>query len=722
MVFNSNIYFAALVENYNDGNIGNGIILEPKGYGDAFIAKSDLNGNFIWASMGDHENSWGDSYGTDLIIDENENIYMGGSFRFNIIFGGDTLIGNSGQGDGFIVKCSSVGSFYWVRQVDECAAGVSVDAANNPFVVYDKYIAKFNGNGTGQWTNELNNYPSCITNNSSNKILIAGSIDENIFLSQLHNNANAEWLVQFNGDSGFGHVIGTVSDNSGNLYTYAYASAQMDYFGETIQRGSFISKQKGTGELIWIKQFVDIYQNRGYGSYMAIDPSRENIFITGELTDVLAIPEGPTLMPGEEGGYFIIKYGIDGTFIFAVKEDFNSDYWGGLCLATDFAGSTIISGTFQETINIGGTELISAGSDDVFISKYNPNGDFLWAMRAGGDNVEYSGLVSVDANDNIYFTGEFCSENVTIGNTQITMEEGDGNIIFAKLSPDGTVQWATSKAGSTIPYYGDYYSWPTGIKTDAQGFTYIKGWYGDSTYFDDIMLCSPYSSMSKFIAKIDPEGNVIWVNPIKEHHYGMDYNQMDIDIAGNVYIGSQIADTVHFGNDFTYINVGECDLFVAKYTTAGELDWVKFMESTTGSNWYNYLSSVSVFDSTNVFIGGYFTNYISFGNNEKYSNSKHGFIAMIGEDISGFEEVYNRMDNGISICPNPFTHKTTIKFHNPNHSKYKLSVFNITGHKVFEMDNITTGKVELERGNLSNGVYLIELRGKNVFRGKIIIE
>ncbi len=727
VVFNSNIYFGAYIDDSNDGFIGNSIILEPKGYGDAFIAKSNLNGDFIWASMGDHSTMYhGDSYGTDLTIDEYENIYMSGSFRYEVIFGSDIIIENSGYG-GFIVKCSSNGSFLWARNKDYYVEDISTDASNNSYILSrDDYtenlghISKYNSLGDEQWTTQLDNIFTALDINTSGNIFTSGTIDGLIFLTKMDNNANEAWQVKLNGDSGFGHVIGMVSDNSGNLYTYAYASVEMDYFGDTIQRGSFISKQNGSGEIVWIKQFIDVYQNYGYGSYIALDPSNENVFVTGELTDVLVIPGGPTFYPHIDGSYFIIKYGIDGIFKFAVNEDFNTDYWGGLCLSADYTGNILISGTFGNTINIGGTELTSAGSADAFIAKYNPNGGFLWAMRAGGEDIEYSGLVSVDAIDNIYFTGEFYSVNVTVGNSGITLNQGDGNIIIAAINPNGNVLWVKSKAGSvTSSGWGDDYSWPTGIKTDAQGYSYIKGWHGDSTYFDNFMLDSPYSNMSKFIAKINPDGNVLWVNSIAEHHYGIDYNQMDIDINGNVYIGAQIRDTIHFGDDFDYFNVGENDLFVAKYSTFGELDWVKIMESNTGTNW---LSSVAVYDTTNVFVGGCFYNYISFGQSEKYSNNIHGFIAMIGEDISGFEEVYNRMDYIIIIYPNPFTDKTTIKFNNPNHLKYKLSVFSIAGNKVFERGHITTDKFEFEKGDLKPGVYLIELNGEKFFRGKIVIE
>ena len=68
----------------------------------------------------------------------------------------------------------------------------------------------------------------------------------------------------------------------------------------------------------------------------------------------------------------------------------------------------------------------------------------------------------------------------------------------------------------------------------------------------------------------------------------------------------------------------------------------------------------------------------------------------------------------IRIYPNPFSDKTTIEFNNPNQLNYKLSVFSITGNKVVEIENIRTNKIEIEKGNLSKGIYIIELKGENI--------
>ncbi|MBA7549024.1 hypothetical protein ES705_41493 [subsurface metagenome] len=165
-----------------------------------------------------------------------------------------------------------------------------------------------------------------------------------------------------------------------------------------------------------------------------------------------------------------------------------------------------MSGIFRDIITIGTTQLISDGERDGFVAKYDAGGNFLWAIRAGGESIEYMAITSTDSSNNIYLSGEFISVNVTVDDTEITMEEGDGNIIFAKLDSVGNVQWVTSHAGSTIEG-GDWGCWPTGIKTDAEGYTYMKGWHGDSTCFDDICLASPYGlGYSYFIAKFEPDG------------------------------------------------------------------------------------------------------------------------------------------------------------------------------------------------------------------------
>lgn len=75
----------------------------------------------------------------------------------------------------------------------------------------------------------------------------------------------------------------------------------------------------------------------------------------------------------------------------------------------------------------------------------------------------------------------------------------------------------------------------------------------------------------------------------------------------------------------------------------------------------------------------------------------------------------------IHVYPNPFLSQTTIEFDNPNHRNYNLLVYNLTGKKVYEINNITSDKTELKRGNLKAGIYFIGLKGNRVFENKMIL-
>lgn len=76
----------------------------------------------------------------------------------------------------------------------------------------------------------------------------------------------------------------------------------------------------------------------------------------------------------------------------------------------------------------------------------------------------------------------------------------------------------------------------------------------------------------------------------------------------------------------------------------------------------------------------------------------------------------------LKIYPNPFTGTTTIEFPNPGNDNYKLTVTDLTGKTVRIMDNITANQVIFNRKELPVGFYLIELRGKKRYIGKMFIE
>jgi len=90
----------------------------------------------------------------------------------------------------------------------------------------------------------------------------------------------------------------------------------------------------------------------------------------------------------------------------------------------------------------------------------------------------------------------------------------------------------------------------------------------------------------------------------------------------------------------------------------------------------------------------------------------------------------NRLTSGIdgtpgtgqmSIFPNPMSTRATIRFHNPDRSEYRLTVRDLSGKLVYSQDNLTGENIELPRGNLSSGLYLVEIKGSTVYRSTVVI-
>ncbi|GEM_PF-6408027 len=180
----------------------------------------------------------------------------------------------------------------------------------------------------------------------------------------------------------------------------------------------------------------------------------------------------------------------------------------------------------------------------------------------------------------------------------------------------------------------DYLCWPTGITTLPDEYSYIKGWHGDSIAYSDTILTNDYGTVFNFfIGLFNPQGEVEWIHTIDEERIGFDYNQIDTDKKGNVYMGAQLRGCNHFKcycDEYRCEPTGSYDLFVAIYSRKGALRWVKTTIRGTG---YSWLSSVSAADTNEVYMGGYFTDYISIGG-EYYSDNRNAFLARIGQDLN----------------------------------------------------------------------------------------
>jgi hypothetical protein len=82
----------------------------------------------------------------------------------------------------------------------------------------------------------------------------------------------------------------------------------------------------------------------------------------------------------------------------------------------------------------------------------------------------------------------------------------------------------------------------------------------------------------------------------------------------------------------------------------------------------------------------------------------------------------NVLSDGIMIYPNPFKLNTTIYFNNPRGHSYTLCITDLSGKICKVVDGIITSEYLLEKRDMKEGLYILELRGEKIFREKIIVK
>ena len=107
----------------------------------------------------------------------------------------------------------------------------------------------------------------------------------------------------------------------------------------------------------------------------------------------------------------------------------------GTDISTDDAGN--VTGYFSGTTDFGGIIESSAGITDVFVMKYNTNGVLQWVRTGGGTGNDRGSAIHADNIGNCYVTGYFYG-TASFSGTIIT-SQGAQDIFIAKYDSNGNV-------------------------------------------------------------------------------------------------------------------------------------------------------------------------------------------------------------------------------------------------------------------------------------------
>ncbi len=375
--------------------------------------------------------------------------------------------------------------------------------------------------------------------------------------------------------------------------------------------------------------------------------SKGNIFEMGIYLGRVAFGPYWLQATGSKAELFLTKNDVNGNVKWAISSTtIGIGAIGGnaMSLATDKNGNIyILSDYFNYPIAFG-NDTIKTGSNstNVFLAKFDSNGNALWVRNSIGTDfdIAYGYGVAIDDSGNAYITGGIAG-TIKFGSFTLTTGFGESTYIV-KYDANGNVKWATIPAttgGNSVGY---------AICTDRNNFVYITGFISDTVSFGSTTLTAPSNDF--YLAKYDNVGNSIWAKQgTLISTSGKDEGlTISSDDANNIYVAGDFQDSVQFGT-YPLVNKIAPSPFIVKYTNSGNLIWAK---GANGSTNLTRVCSISANKYGGFYLGGYFEGQVAFDSVKLVSDSTYpSFIfkfdsngkALCGTEINNYNDDANAL-------------------------------------------------------------------------------
>lgn len=424
------------------------------------------------------------------------------------------------------------------------------------------------------------------------------------------------------------------TDDFGNAYIMCFFSETVDLDpgpNTAMFSGSILLKYTSIGAYEWAFKI----DNANFSS-MFLD-KKGRIYLAGNFSATADFDPGPgivNLTASRLTESFVAVYDTGGAYLLAFNFGGKDYYNITEQIAVDIADNIYISGKFSHTADFdpgpGVANLTAFGSDDMFLAKYNANGDYQWAFNIKGNMnvINYINSITADYLGNIYITGGF-SEAIDFdpgpGVAKLN-SAGYQDIFIAKYNTIGAYQWGL-KAGGQFDDAG------YDLAVDDKSNIYVTGYYRYSASFQSetgaINLPGTGEWIHLFLLKLNTEGKCQWALQIGSEGGNAAGLALRLDALTNIYItgyldGNSTPKYFDFdpGQGTSNIIHYSCwpkdcwHGFIAKYSHEGEYQWAFPIESNYGMHvnreWSTVYPNSIAIHKKQIFITGSFSGTADF--------------------------------------------------------------------------------------------------------------
>ncbi|MFN0188703.1 MAG: T9SS type A sorting domain-containing protein [Bacteroidia bacterium] len=515
-----------------------------------------------------------------------------------------------------------------------------------------------------------------------------------------------QWVKSANGNH-FDIAVRSCTDASGNLIVAgSYFSTPLSFQNNVINSNGgydvFIAKYDAAGNEMWIRSFGNVGEESV--NDIACD-GNGNIYLTGTYNNNILFGGDSLLTSNFQYSMFLIKYDSLGNEIWGkgVRGTSLVNYVVGHSLQCNNSNDVIVIGRFKsQTILFDSLVVNDINNVDVLLAKYNSGGVLQWAQSIGGIMDDWGLGVDCDNLNNIYITGMYGANGITIGSFTLP-NSGSSDVFLAKLDSAGVAQWATRGIGASSEV-------ARSVSVSNNGDTYITGNFESPILsFGSINIYNNGES-AMFIAKYNSLGSVVWAKNSSGPGLATGY---DIDTYGTneIYVTGWYDSTFVSFDTTSLISSGGEDVYIAKYNGNGNLEWVTGPTGNLNERCYGVTAS----PNGDITITGMFeSSPVEFGSlqlNNTTSTYQDLFIARLSKPTSTAEIIRS---SDIIIGPNPSNGVLYVQLPNGIHT---LSLSDVQGRIISNFKGSGTLEIRID----SPGLYILKSTSGTPFISKVLV-
>ena len=522
--------------------------------------------------------------------------------------------------------------------------------------------------------------------------------------------AQWQWAKQIGGPNADGGC--TLLDVNNNMYCIGEFEGSCYFDDDTLYSSGvndiFIAKYDASGNELWSKR-IGGNNPVNYDEYFkgrVIDNNNNCLYLSGNFYGSLTIDS--YTINGSPGNLdmFLAKFDLNGNCQWLKRAGSAlEDILGTLSL--DPAGNVYWTGDFHWTGGMVDTVAVPKGW---FLSKLDTNGNLI----STDSNFTNAGMLTclTVSNNEIIVCGNTNTNAFIVGNDTLSGTSIIDGFLF-KMDLSLNVIWEKRFGGNSSNW--DY---PGNFTQDANGNIYLVGGFQDSLTIDATTITNN-GKKDFFFAKFDSNGNLSWIKQTNATGTFVTIAYMiKKDNDGLFYIVGDFCGSADFGS-YNISTTYPQDVFVARYDDNGDCVGVRHFGRA-------YSSSVEVDSNNDIIVAGGFVNTINIGSTSLTSYGGGDMFFAKSDAITGIGGESRIANNQLIIYANPNAGKCNIIVPDDflHEKNLTLSIYGNTGkliqQKTLQMNN---GKIKLNLEAEAKGVYNVTLsNGKKSYNGKIIFE